>query len=434
MQLNDLHPSVTIAKVVPGTRTSEPTAISPETLFLVDLCARQRGLAAARPMEPGTTLDWERFLYEVARHKVIGLVYRAFSGGLATLPPPEIFRRIKQEAATKAAAKSMQLAAWGVVGKALEDAGIRTLMVKGPALSLQLYGDPGARESRDIDLLVDAANMGRTSELFKSMGYETIDESFDINEKVARFQESKSRHIAFKKKGFPAYFEIHGIQGADIVLAPIPVEEAFARSVRLLSDGLEFPTLAADDHALVVLLHGAHHGWFTLQWVLDAMATLRNREINFDKMMDLGWRGEDPQFALDSFALFASQLFVDPDLDHFLPPQGKRMARAIGLSRLAFDQFATGGVGVTKYRFLFKTTVHLWKLKRGLAAKLASLSWIVTPTLHEFKFFKGASVPLFVYYLARPFLAAHRIARWYLSRKGSERTSQVRGLAPRNGL
>ena len=53
----------------------------------------------------------------------------------------------------------------------LEQAGIRALGLKGSILARQLYDDPGARMVRDIDILVDAADLGAAIETVERMGW-----------------------------------------------------------------------------------------------------------------------------------------------------------------------------------------------------------------------------------------------------------------------
>jgi hypothetical protein len=53
----------------------------------------------------------------------------------------------------------------------LEAAGIRAWGLKGPALSEQLYGDIGARQISDLDLLIEPASLARADALLARLGY-----------------------------------------------------------------------------------------------------------------------------------------------------------------------------------------------------------------------------------------------------------------------
>jgi hypothetical protein len=60
----------------------------------------------------------------------------------------------------------------GLVRERLADAGIRSSELKGPGASAGLYGDAGRRASRDVDLLVAAAELRRAVDVARALGYE----------------------------------------------------------------------------------------------------------------------------------------------------------------------------------------------------------------------------------------------------------------------
>jgi hypothetical protein len=397
-----------------------------ETLYMTELCARERGLVAACPSEAGPGFRWDRFLDAAECHKVVGLVYQAFSSGRAPAPPADVLAQLKRKAAAKAAIKAMLLAEWQRVYEALRAASIRVLMIKGPALALQLYGDPNAREFRDIDLMVDAGTMERVVVVFSSLGYELSYPDPELEPELGKakreFLIATVRHIAFKKKEFPAFFEVHGVKGNDIGLAPIGIEAAFARSERLTFEGMSFPTLGREDHALLALLHGAYHSWCTLQWVLDAAVLLENSYLLLMPESTEGWTSIDPQYALDSFALMASRLFYLPALDSFYPPQGSRARRGMAFSKYALARLAGDGADRSNFFPIIEDKIALSRLYCGFIPKLRSWAWIVRPNSNDFAAFRGVDPPLFVYYLARPFLVLTRIVKRLAGRRAARET------------
>jgi hypothetical protein len=390
--------------------------MSAETLYLTGLCARERGLVGAIPSEPGPGFDWAGFVEAADRHKVLGLAYSAFSSGRSPSPPTEILARLKREAASKAAAKAMLIAEWRRVDEVLRGASIRVMMIKGPALALQLYGDPGAREFRDIDILVDAGSLKQAGEAFTSIGYEEISLFPEFGRAKQKVLNRASHHTAFKKRGIPAYFEVHGTNDKDIGIAPIGIEEAFERSQGLRFEGIPFPTLERNDHALFVLLHGARHRWCALQWILDAAVMLEGPSLRLDSGPIRSWGGVDPRYALDSFALFAGRLFALPFLDRFQPPPGPRMKRARSIVTSVFEQFAEGATDTKNYKTAINRSIAITRLQRRFIPKLRAWSWIVTPSLNDFRFFRSANLPIFVYYFLRPFFVLVRFARRFAGR------------------
>ena len=57
------------------------------------------------------------------------------------------------------------------VTAALEDAGVPSILLKGPALARWLYRDPGERRYIDVDLLVPHAKLARAEELLAAQGF-----------------------------------------------------------------------------------------------------------------------------------------------------------------------------------------------------------------------------------------------------------------------
>ena len=98
------------------------------------------------------------------RHRVAPFV---MSGLLACDLPqlPETvaaaLRRLSFSAVRHSLLQAMGL---GRLRRLFDDAGIRLLVLKGVVLSAQLYGDPGLRVLRDIDLLVDPDDFSQAGE------------------------------------------------------------------------------------------------------------------------------------------------------------------------------------------------------------------------------------------------------------------------------
>lgn len=57
------------------------------------------------------------------------------------------------------------------VAQALEDAGVQTLVLKGPSLATWLYGDPGARLYVDVDLLVEPSRSEAAASTLAGLGF-----------------------------------------------------------------------------------------------------------------------------------------------------------------------------------------------------------------------------------------------------------------------
>jgi hypothetical protein len=379
----------------------------PETTFLIDICARQRGLEPALRVERGPDFDWGFFLDAADRHKVTGLAYSAFSSGRSDPPPPSVLARLKRAAAEKAAAKALLLSEWRALDAALAREGFRALVIKGPALALQLFGDAFAREYRDIDLLVESEAREAVSRVFEGLGYAAKDVTTAASSRQSDYLQKRSRHVAYVKRGSPAFFEVHFSKEGGIGLAPIPTSAAFARAEALSGPGLRIMSLGKSDHVLLALLHGAEHAWCQLQWVLDAMAAIGDLP---DAAEVPDWDGIDASLAIDSFALMARSLFAEgsigPRLSEAIPGR-----RAIALSRFALTSLASAGARLVAFSsdmFRYRLA-YLSGLRRGTRAKARFLIDLVLPSETDASALGGRNIPLGLLFLLRPLLAARRI-------------------------
>ena len=52
-----------------------------------------------------------------------------------------------------------------------EQRGIRTLVLKGPTLALDLYGDVSLRTSKDLDILIPLTEIEQAERLMTELGY-----------------------------------------------------------------------------------------------------------------------------------------------------------------------------------------------------------------------------------------------------------------------
>ena len=125
---------------------------------------------------------------------------------------------------------------------ALEAAGVKVLIVKGPVLALHLYPRPDLRPMEDLDLLVEESEAGRAREALKALGYAA-------------------------RPGSPTELK-RGSTTIDLEAdlwywTPVEAERARREAVTLESGGLRLRTLSWEDHFVFILAHSAaHHAWW----------------------------------------------------------------------------------------------------------------------------------------------------------------------------
>jgi hypothetical protein len=229
---------------------------------LLVACARHAaGLTGAREVGVAAALidDWTGAERLASAHGLLPWLARSLAScGTVDTPWVPLI-----DAASAGAARTLgQLRRLAELCALLDRAGVPVLPYKGPALSFQLYGDAGLRQSVDIDLVVPleyyadaravllAAGLpprGGHSErqertLFASLGHAPFGRGNDFVE----------LHWRFVNRRFPFALD---------------VERALARSRRIRVGGSTLPLMADDDLLVVLAMHGTRHLYERLEWL-----------------------------------------------------------------------------------------------------------------------------------------------------------------------
>lgn len=151
-----------------------PRLPTPEEELILLLCGtvERRRLAAERIEELARGADYEALAALMARQLLLPLLGERL---LATVPDwaPPRFRALLGEAAVAARRRGAVMEMLGAqLLDDLEAAGIAALPLKGATLARDLYGDPGLRLAKDIDLLVDPAELDAATTVLRRRGYQ----------------------------------------------------------------------------------------------------------------------------------------------------------------------------------------------------------------------------------------------------------------------
>lgn len=139
-----------------------------------------------------------------------------------------------------------------VVG-ALADAGVGSIVLKGPVLARLLYGPGELRRYNDLDLLVDEADSARATDILVTLGFAPL-----VGEDALRGHRPVHAHEWTGPRGVSV--DLHRTLPG-VTISPT---EAFTvlegHTTRLRLVGREVAGLAPDAALLLVALHAAHHG------------------------------------------------------------------------------------------------------------------------------------------------------------------------------
>ena len=116
-------------------------------------------------------IDWMEYIRLIDRHRTPALSWAALSRVPGLQIPAAAKRELQKRndaCRMQAVRNSLKLA--GVL-KGFHSAGIPAMTMKGPILSLELYGDVGLRQCHDLDLMVKPQDLARAQACMEKMGW-----------------------------------------------------------------------------------------------------------------------------------------------------------------------------------------------------------------------------------------------------------------------
>ncbi len=240
------------------------TGLAHEHMALM-ACVR-RGLGLDAPRQATTCLDWDAFLHEVVQHALAPLVY----AGLEALDQPPPARVLAGLRASRALAAlrhqaGLQPALRETLG-ALHREGLDPIVLKGAALSYQVYPTPGLRTMTDLDLLLPPHQLGQADATLRALGFQPSTGPLP----------REHHHLAplITPDGL-CVVELHHdvLPDGNPYAIEIGALHARARACRL--GGIEARVLAPEHALLLTCVHMAwshRYQWFPLRALVDILA------------------------------------------------------------------------------------------------------------------------------------------------------------------
>jgi hypothetical protein len=147
------------------------------------------------------------------------------------------------------------------LGEALEAAGVRTLLLKGPAIESWLY-QPGERDYHDVDMMIAPGDLASAHSVLTSTGFFPVTSEDGAQQRMLDptggvWDELDSHAITYHRSdGLPGWVDVHRTlwetraAGWNLLSA---------KTDRLLVAGRALEVPALPGRALVVALHALHH-------------------------------------------------------------------------------------------------------------------------------------------------------------------------------
>ncbi|HEX9902866.1 MAG TPA: nucleotidyltransferase family protein [Acidobacteriota bacterium] len=232
-------------------------------------------------------VDWGYFLYLTVYHRAIFPVFRCLSRSAAGEVPSPILDELR-EIHMRTLAFNLQASRdlVEIVG-ALDKAGRPAIVYKGPLLAVSAYGDLGARQFTDLDILVRPGDFPSVCDDLDRLGYQPSD---GLAHRPSGLTLRLLRDMIFWNRVGRVPLEVQW-RLAQLYHPVFPrPEELWLRCRRAAFEGAELLTFSPEDTLLVLCLHGLYHAWGQLQMVTDVAAVIRSLRPDWERTLDLARR------------------------------------------------------------------------------------------------------------------------------------------------
>ena len=253
-----------------------PASGSPEWDALLQCASPHSDLAILSALL--SKVSWPALVTLAEAHGVISLLASCVGQLQENLVPPEFAHKIRELHRAQVLSTLQMTAELFRLSDQFRDAGLDTVLVKGPTLALRAYGDTGARQYGDLDFLVRQKNILRATELMIFAGYNP-----EIAVQSLSPQKIPGQYL-FVRIAAPLLVEFHTERTMRYFPLGLPIEEFFARRQLVSVDGHRIPALAIEDELLLICIHGAKHLWDRLSLVADVAAFVaRQTSLNWER-------------------------------------------------------------------------------------------------------------------------------------------------------
>ena len=155
---------------------------------------------------------------------------------------------------------------------------IDILVVKGPVLAAQAYGNAAVRSYGDLDVLVRQGDIHRAMAVMMAANYKSR-----IPLRAVAAGRNPGQYL-FYQPNENLIVELHSEHTLRYFPRQLPLQKCFERQIRVRIDAREVPALSVEDELVLICIHGAKHFWERLMWIADvAWLVSRQTEIDWER-------------------------------------------------------------------------------------------------------------------------------------------------------
>ncbi|SRR6266481_5576756 len=226
--------------------------------------------------------NWTEYLHLVDRHRTLALSWAVLKRAPRVHIPEQVKRELQKRSDVCRLQAMLHLHLLAGVLKGLNHSGIPVMPLKGPLLSLALYGDAGLRQSKDLDILVPQKDISQTQECLEKMGWRLGADYVSLSPRQWEATIRYEHHIGYVHPQQSCQLELHR---CNPWYSPQETEQHWAKSGTSVLLGTSYRTMSHTDLAMYLCSHGGGHRWFRAKWLGDLARMHCNGQVHWPDVL-----------------------------------------------------------------------------------------------------------------------------------------------------
>ena len=273
----------------------------------------------------------------VELHRLTPIVFHNLAEYAKDVVPPAILLRLEKETAAKGMAALQNLSELLRLQKLFSEAAIDLRILKGIPLAIVAYGDPGLRESGDIDLLIKEKDIAKAHDLLIRQGYLREEPHGELTPRRFEYYVAHFKDFVYYHPVTGHAVELHWRLTRNRAMpGALPANPESSSWVN--SGSARIHCLGFDDLFLYLCVHGALDGWMRLKALADIVSLCREMPASeLERLAEQANRtGVLPE--LSATLLLANRVFgVNIASSGMLPASHGTVARILKFSWFAIS-------------------------------------------------------------------------------------------------
>ena len=227
--------------------------------------------------------DWTEYLRLVDRHRTPAISWAV----LKRVPGLEIPATASAELQKRSDACRMQAFRHSqvliAVLKSFDRAGIPAMPLKGPLLSLEIYGDVGLRQSKDLDIAVPFQDLRLAGRCLQEMGWSLCTQDASLSPRQWKFCARHGHHLTYLHPRQMCQLELHWRASWD---TPEMTARRWDRGIASQWNGCPYRAMNPVDLILYLCNHGGAHAWVRAKWLGDLARMTMAAKVDWKAAME----------------------------------------------------------------------------------------------------------------------------------------------------